>query len=140
MPTPKIKNMNILEQKMHPLMFLGVPDKDKKKYVLNLDINLYSRNNSIVSTIKEIVCREFNIEVAQMMTKTRVSIVAVPRMLCMALMRENTTMTLKKIGAEFYKDHSMVIYACEVTEILKKQDKFFNAKYIKINSIIQELY
>lgn len=63
--------------------------------------------------IQETVANYYSISLADMRTKRRNRIVAIPRQVAMFLTREMTDMSLTQIGGAFQRDHTTVIHACE---------------------------
>lgn len=79
-------------------------------------------------TIKQAVCRKYNIKLSDMESKKRKREITYPRQIAMYLTRELTDMSLPKIGESFGgRDHTTVLHAC---------DKI--AKEMKTNSSIAE--
>ncbi len=87
--------------------------------------------------IKEVVCKHFNISVADMNSKKRTRNIAYPRQIAMFITRELTDLSLPKIGEEFGgRDHSTVIHA--YNKIEKDMEKHTSLK-IKINNFKKEI-
>ncbi|MDO5040640.1 MAG: chromosomal replication initiator protein DnaA [Peptoniphilus sp.] len=88
-------------------------------------------------TIKEVVCKHFNISVADMNSKKRTRNIAYPRQIAMFITRDLTDLSLPKIGEEFGgRDHSTVIHA--YNKITKDMEKHTSLK-IKINNLKKEI-
>lgn len=65
-------------------------------------------------SIKQTVCKKYNIRLSDMDSSKRKREITVPRQIAMYLTRELTDMSLPKIGAAFGgKDHTTVLHACE---------------------------
>ena len=65
-------------------------------------------------TIKQTVCRKYNIKLSDMDSKKRKREITHPRQIAMYLTRELTDMSLPKIGASFGgRDHTTVLHACD---------------------------
>lgn len=65
-------------------------------------------------TIKQTVCKKYNIKLSDMESKNRKREVAYPRQIAMYLTREMTDMSLPKIGNSFGgRDHTTVLHACD---------------------------
>ncbi len=80
-------------------------------------------------TIKKIVSDHFGVPIEQMESKTRVNEIVVARQFAMALIKENTHLSLKAIGGLFGKrDHSTVIHALECVVNMKEET---DPKYLR---------
>ena len=65
-------------------------------------------------TIKQAVCKKYNVKLADMESTSRKREVTYPRQIAMYLTREMTDMSLPKIGESFGgRDHTTVLHACE---------------------------
>ena len=65
-------------------------------------------------TIKQTVCRKYNVKLSDMDSKKRKREITHPRQVAMYLTRELTDMSLPKIGASFGgRDHTTVLHACD---------------------------
>lgn len=65
-------------------------------------------------TIKQTVCRKYNIKLSDMESSKRKREITRPRQIAMYLTRELTDMSLPKIGASFGgRDHTTVLHACD---------------------------
>lgn len=81
--------------------------------------------------IQEVVCDYFGIKREQLLSKSRTREIALPRQLAMYFAKELTGATYTTIGREMgNKDHSTVMYACNVVRDTSKVDKEMK-KYIK---------
>ncbi len=70
------------------------------------------------ATIRDIVCRHFQLSVDELKSKTRKRSVALPRQVAMFLARQYTDDSLQTIGRFFNRDHATVIHS--VKQIKKK--------------------
>lgn len=65
-------------------------------------------------SIKQAVCKKFNVKLADMESSNRKREVTHPRQIAMYLTREMTDMSLPKIGQSFGgRDHTTVLHACD---------------------------
>ena len=65
-------------------------------------------------SIKQTVCRKYNIKLSDMESSKRKREITHPRQIAMYLTRELTDMSLPKIGASFGgRDHTTVLHACD---------------------------
>ena len=70
-----------------------------------------------VELIQEVVARDFQVSVDDLLGKARTRAVAMPRQIAMYLARELTSNSLPQIGTLFNRDHSTVVHACDkITE------------------------
>lgn len=86
------------------------------KFARKMLNDIFSSNdfNITCETIKKIVCKHFNIKIADIESKKRTSSLAYPRQIAMYLCRINTETSLPKIGEAFGgRDHTTVLYACD---------------------------
>lgn len=75
--------------------------------------------------IKKVVCKHFNIKVADMDSKKKTNNIAYPRQLAMYICRDMTDLSLPKIGDSFGGRHyTTVMHACEKIqkEVLKNEE------------------
>ncbi len=99
-----------------------------------IDINLartvlsdISRSKKAVTIegIKKLVCREFNITEADIVSSSRKQKIVKPRQIAIFLARKYTDQPLKKIGRSFNRYHATAIYSINVVEkAMKKQGPF----------------
>ena len=76
--------------------------------------------------IKKIVCKKYNIKVADIESSKRTNNIAFPRQVAMYLIRELTDSSFPKIGEMFGgRDHTTVKYACGKIEDELEQDENF---------------
>ncbi len=126
---------------MNPMIYAGIPDKDKRSFLFDVKKHVYSNSFTIVETVKQAVSNEFGISIQQLESSSRLREVAEARMIAMKLIRENTSLSLKTIGKEFgNRDHSTVIYACETVNDLKQFNKIYNEKYLSILKLVKGMY
>jgi chromosomal replication initiator protein len=78
------------------------------------------------------VCKALNVSKSDLLGKCRVRDLAIARQIAMYLIRKYHGLTLKNIGKLFNKDHSTVIYSCEMVEELNGIDKVFTDKINKV--------
>ena len=65
-------------------------------------------------TIKQAVCKKYNVRLSDMESTNRKREVTYPRQIAMYLTREMTDMSLPKIGSSFGgRDHTTVLHACD---------------------------
>lgn len=76
-----------------------------------------------VDKIQKIITTHFNIKMVDLKSKKRTKTLVVPRQIAMFLCRELLKMSFPEIGRLFGgKDHSTVIYACNLVEKQKVED------------------
>ena len=120
----KIKfNIRELESSLIRIRSLAVHDENKPKINVafakkNLPDIFNSKDNTINSDkIKNIVCKKYNIKLADMDSSKRKREFAHPRQVAMYLCREMTDLSLPQIGKAFGgKDHTTVLHACKKIE------------------------
>ena len=112
------------------------PNKAFAKKVLK-DILSNSETMITPEKIKKIVCKYYNIKVADIESSKRTNNIAFPRQVAMYLIREMTDSSFPKIGDMFGgRDHTTVKYACGKIEDEINQDKNFAEI---INSLKKEI-
>ena len=112
------------------------PNKAFAKKVLK-DILSNSETMITPEKIKKIVCKYYNIKVADIESSKRTNNIAFPRQVAMYLIREMTDSSFPKIGDMFGgRDHTTVKYACGKIENEINQDKNFAEI---INSLKKEI-
>ncbi len=83
-----------------------------------------------VEDIQKIVADVFDVTEEQLRAKTRKQEVVIARQAAMYLTKELTRLPLKTIGSHFGgRDHSTVIYACQIIGNLLANDEHFKEKY-----------
>ena len=104
----------------------------------NLPDIFNSKDNTITSDkIKNIVCKKYNIKIADMDSKKRKREFSHPRQVAMYLCREMTDLSLPQIGKAFGgKDHTTVLHACKKIEDEVKTSSLLSEE---INIIKEEL-
>jgi chromosomal replication initiator protein len=91
-----------------------------------------------VEDIQKIVASFFDISEESLRAKTRKQEVVIARQTAMYLTKELTHLPLKTVGSHFGgRDHSTVIYACQVISDLLSNDEKFRDKYTKIRKKIE---
>ena len=101
------------------------PNKAFAKKVLK-DILSNSETMITPEKIKKIVCKYYNIKVADIESSKRTNNIAFPRQVAMYLIREMTDSSFPKIGDMFGgRDHTTVKYACGKIEDEIKNDSNF---------------
>lgn len=87
--------------------------------------------------IQKVITAHFNIKMVDLKSKKRTKTLVVPRQIAMFLCRELLKMSFPEIGRLFGgKDHSTVIYACNMIEKLKADDP--NMVYL-IDDLIKKI-
>ncbi|MCK5533929.1 chromosomal replication initiator protein DnaA [bacterium] len=88
-------------------------------------------------SIQEVICKHFNLAVADIKSKKRTDAIAFPRQIAMYLARSLTELSTTEIGEFFGKrDHTTVMYACEKIKKKLTKDPYFTAL---VNKIIKEI-
>jgi len=127
----KIKdNIRELEGAINRIIFWSntfneKPSKALAKKVLK---DILSNTETMITPekIKKIVCKYYNIKVADIESAKRTNNIAFPRQVAMYLIREMTDTSFPKIGDLFGgRDHTTVKYACSKIEDEIKQDSNF---------------
>ena len=97
-----------------------------------------SRKTSVtVEDIQKIVADVFDVSEEQLRAKTRKQEVVIARQTAMYLTKEMTQLPLKTIGSHFGgRDHSTVIYACQIIGDLLSTDERFRERYDRIKKRI----
>lgn len=98
-----------------------------------------SRKASVtVEDIQKIVSDVFDVTEDQLRAKTRKQEIVIARQTAMYLTKELTQLPLKTIGSHFGgRDHSTVIYACQIVADLLSNDDHFREKYERIKKRIE---
>jgi len=98
-----------------------------------------SRKTAVtVEDIQKIVANAFDVTEEQLRGKTRKQEIVVARQTAMHLTKELTQLPLKTIGSHFGgRDHSTVIYACQIVGDLLSRDERFKEKYDGVRKKIE---
>lgn len=75
-----------------------------------------------IDNIQKTVAKHYNIKLTDLMSNSRKRILVRPRQMAMLLARTLTTKSLPEIAAEFTRDHTTVLHACQTIEELIKND------------------
>ena len=97
--------------------------------------SIISKNK--IDQVQQLVASHYNISVADLKSKKRVSSIAFPRQVAMYICRNILEESLSKIGIEFGgKDHTTVMHSVDkISKQIKADDKF----EIEINKIINQI-
>ena len=109
-------------------------DKNFAKKTLK---DILANNTDIITPekIKKVVCKHFNIKVADLDSKKKTNNIAYPRQLAMYICRDMTDLSLPKIGDSFGGRHyTTVMHACEKIqkELLKNEELKLLVEDIKL--------
>ena len=85
-----------------------------------------------IDTVIANTCEQYNISMDDIKSKSRKSVVAIPRLLTMHILRSNTLLTLEEIGDIFNRDHTTVINAIKSTSNMLETDYDFKEEYQKL--------
>ena len=101
------------------------------------DLLIYKDRQLTVDNIQRLVADYFNIQISDLISKSRARNIARPRQIAMSFSKQYTTLSLPKIGAEFGgRDHTTVLHACKKVDELIKNDLNFESDYKKLQKII----
>ena len=90
-----------------------------------------------VETIKEVVCKHYNISISEMDSRKRTKNIAFARQVAMYITRQLIGLSLPQVGNEFGgRDHTTVLHAEK--KVIEEMKKYTSLK-IKINNIIKEI-
>ena len=92
-----------------------------------------------INTIQQRVCETFHIHLIDLKSKKRTQHLAFCRQVAMYLCRNLTHSSFPAIGAEFGRDHSTVIHACNLIGRRVNNDTAFRASLKKIESQLKNL-
>ncbi len=96
------------------------------------------RNVVTVEDIQKLVAAAFDVSEESLRGKTRKQEIVIARQTAMHLTKELTQLPLKTIGSHFGgRDHSTVIYACQVIADSLANDQRFREKYDRIKKKIE---
>ena len=105
-------------------------EKPNKAFAKKVLKDILSNSDTMITPekIKKIVCKYYNIKVADIESAKRTNSIAFPRQVAMYLIREMTDSSFPKIGDLFGgRDHSTVKYACsKIEDEIKQDDNFRN--------------
>ncbi|MBQ4468441.1 MAG: chromosomal replication initiator protein DnaA [Firmicutes bacterium] len=103
-------------------------EKPNKAFAKKVLKDILSNSDTMITPekIKKIVCKKYNIKVADIESSKRTNNIAFPRQVAMYLIRELTDSSFPKIGEMFGgRDHTTVKYACGKIEDELEQDENF---------------
>ena len=103
-------------------------EKPNKAFAKKVLKDILSNSDTMITPekIKKIVCKKYNIKVADIESSKRTNNIAFPRQVAMYLIRELTDSSFPKIGEMFGgRDHTTVKYACgKIEDELEQDDNF----------------
>lgn len=105
----------------------------------NVVKNIATQSNRItIDVIKRLVCRHFNITIADIVSRSRKQKIVRPRQMAMYLARRYTDQSLQSIGKSFNRYHATALHSISVVERELKENKAFEKQmaffYEKIES------
>lgn len=89
-----------------------------------------------VQRVMALVCFNYQLTEEQLISKTRKRNFVLARMICMKLIRSNTSMILEDIGNVFNRDHSTVLYSIDTLNDLIETDNNISEQYLKIEKLL----
>jgi chromosomal replication initiator protein len=99
----------------------------KKRVIINLE------------TIMTFVCEYFKIKEEDLLSKTRMKNILMPRQIAMFLSRELTNNSLHSIAVKFGgKDHTTVLYTCKKIKRLYDTDDYMKGVIDEIRKSIEK--
>lgn len=114
-----------------PWVYLGLPN------TINIAVKSPIKLSDI-NVVMSVVSNYFKVDINDMKSKVRKREIVVPRQLCMYIMATYSSLTLKRIGLIFHRDHSTVIYAKELMKDLSDTDKKYKTYINECLSLISE--
>ena len=84
--------------------------------------------NLSIDTIIKVIAEEYGLSSTDIKGKKRTKNVILPRQIAMYIAREITEFSTTEIGAEFERDHTTVVYACQKIEESIQSDSKFDSK------------
>lgn len=95
-------------------------DLDLAREVLRCQVS--ENGAATLDDIRALVCQYFKIDPAMLESKSRKAVHSYPRNVYVYLCRQHTGVTVEEIGKSINRNHSTVLYACEVVERRLKED------------------
>jgi chromosomal replication initiator protein len=95
-------------------------DADLAKEVLRCHVS--EQSAATQEDIRALVCQYFKIDPSVLQSNSRKAVHSFPRNVYVYLCRQHTSMTLEEIGQSINRNHSTIVYACEVIERKMKSD------------------
>lgn len=87
--------------------------------------------------ILKAVASEFDVTIDELISRSRVHSIALPRQVAMYLLREENDVSLPKIGDLLGgRDHTTVMYGCDKIAELLETDKKFRRKVINVQEVL----
>jgi chromosomal replication initiator protein len=116
----------------------GPMSTDQAEELLRDMLQQEARNGLSIDLIQRCVAANFDIRLADMVSRKRPASIAVPRQLAMYLARELTTESYQEIGGAFGgRDHGTVMHACRASEERMKEDAALRRRVAAIRSQIE---
>lgn len=130
-------DVRVLEGQLNRLIYFSIFE-NASRITMNLALEAFKDDSKVTITttgkltadkIKKTVAEYYNLSLAQLVSKSRMSNIAMARHISMYLIRDLLNMSYIKIGEEFGgRDHSTVMTACDkVSRMLKKDQKYREA-------------
>lgn len=109
----------------------GLHDRNRKEFLLQ------SSGGPKEDFLMERVCELMQVDPLELKSKSRKRCLVESRQILMYLMKEQTSLSLKKIGELLGgRDHSTVLYGIQVVQDLVDIDKHFRQRLAKIEAAI----
>lgn len=89
-----------------------------------------------IDNIQKTVAKHYNIKLTDLMSNSRKRVLVRPRQMAMFIARSLTTKSLPEIAAEFSRDHTTVLHACQTMEELTKNDENLREDYQLLTRIL----
>lgn len=97
-------------------------------------------SNLTISTIQQLVSREWGVTPEGLRSKTRTKTLTLPRQIAMFLSRELLGTQLMEIGSAFGgRDHSTVIHSIEKISEATRSDPVFKTRVDKVRSMLEDM-
>lgn len=89
-----------------------------------------------IDNIQKTVAKHYNIKLSDLMSTSRKRVLVRPRQMAMYISRTLTTKSLPEIAAEFARDHTTILHACQTIEELIKNDDNLREDYQLLSRIL----
>ncbi|MBN1445527.1 MAG: chromosomal replication initiator protein DnaA [Candidatus Omnitrophica bacterium] len=136
-------NVRILEGVLNRIFaFSSLLNKEIDKTIIDeiMDGEYYKKRVIInLETIMAFVCEYFKIKEEDLLSKTRMKNILMPRQIAMFLSRELTNNSLHSIAVKFGgKDHTTILYACKKIKKLYDTDEYIKGVVDEIRKSIEK--
>ncbi len=86
--------------------------------------------------IQKVICKEYQIDITQLLSKNRKSEIAIPRQILMYLTKKLTDLSFPAIGGRLKRNHTTVMHGCKAIEENMESNPEFKSQVMRLEDMI----